>query len=516
MRRETTLGLVIVTLAATGALFAGCASFEADICAYAKCDADGSTADGPTPDGTIPDAGPDSNVPNPPGCESVKEPLKNPEKCFTDDVWAFVSPTGNDANPGTKLLPYKTIGKALQGSKPLVAACEGTYAEALGIERTVGLYGGVSCDFGKAGGATTLASGKPVGLTAKSGAVTLNGVNVRATDAAAEGESSIGILAESGVVLNVIGGTVTAGAGAPGAGGTTGSNYNVALASSDESIKGKNASGNMGGGKQTCAALCVEAPSVAVEGGSGGAGTGAGGAPGDVGKTTVPGGPSNAGSGGIWDGAACGNGRPGADATSANGGAGASSPGKIEAGKWQVSRGASGETARPGQGGGGGSGGRDTGGANAGGGGGGCGGCGGAKGQGGQSGGSSFGVLSLGATVTLENVTVKAGTGGKGGAGSGGQTGQMGGAVGAPASLGIGCPGGAGGQGGQGGGGGGGAGGHSVAVAYSGTKPTQKGVKAEPAATAAKGGDPGETGAGATTAATPGKDGEAAAELELK
>lgn len=508
--------LAVLGVVGVSVLVVGCPSFPS-ACDYGGClDADGSTSEtGPGPDVSIPDAGPDSNVPNPPGCESVKEPLKNPEKCFTDEVWAFVAPNGNDANPGTKQLPYKTIGKALQGSKPLVAACEGTYAEALGIERTVGLYGGVSCDFGKAGGATTLASGKPVGLTAKSGAVTLNGVNVRATGAAAEGESSIGILAESGVILNVIGGTVTAGAGAPGAGGTTGANYNVALASSDDSIKGKNASGNMGGGKQTCAALCVEAPSVAVEGGSGGAGTGAGGAPGDVGKTTVPGGPSNAGSGGIWDGAACGNGRPGADATSANGGAGATSPGRIEGGKWQVSRGASGETARPGQGGGGGSGGRDSGGANAGGGGGGCGGCGGAKGQGGQSGGSSFGVLSLGATVTLQNVTVKAGTGGKGAAGSGGQAGQPGGLAGSPAAAGIGCPGGSGGQGGQGGGGGGGAGGHSVAVAYTGRKPEQTGVKAEPAATAAKGGDPGETGPGAT-AATPGKDGETAAELELK
>ncbi|MBK8213799.1 MAG: DUF1565 domain-containing protein [Myxococcales bacterium] len=513
MRREATLGLVVVTLAATGALFAGCASFEADICAYAKCDADGSTADGPTPDGTIPDAGPDSNVPNPPGCESVKEPLKNPEKCFTDEVWAFVSPNGNDANPGTKQLPYKTIGKALQGSKPLVAACEGTYAEALGIERTVGLYGGVSCDFGKAGGATTLASGKPVGLTAKSGAVTLNGVNVRATDAAAEGESSIGILAESGVDLKVIGGTVTAGAGAPGAGGTTGTNYDVALDASDPKIKGSNASGNAGGAVQTCANLCVETPGLVVEGGKGGIGDVAGGAPGAEGKTAVPGAPATAGKGGVFDGTDCANGRSGAAAPGANGGAGATSPGRIEGGKWQVSRGASGQTARPGQGGGGGSGGASA--TVGGGGGGGCGGCGGAKGQGGQSGGSSFGVLSLGATVTLENVTVKAGTGGKGGAGSGGQTGQMGGAAGAPASLGIGCTGGPGGQGGQGGGGGGGAGGHSVAVAYSGTKPTQKGVKAEPAATAAKGGDPGETGPGATTPSTAGKDGETAAELDL-
>ena len=88
----------------------------------------------------------------------------------------------------------------------------------------VGLYGGMMCDFGKAGGATTLASGKAVGLTAKSGAVTLNGVSVTASDGATAGESSIGVLAESGVVLTVMGGTVTAGAGAAGSAGTTGTN----------------------------------------------------------------------------------------------------------------------------------------------------------------------------------------------------------------------------------------------------------------------------------------------------
>jgi hypothetical protein len=326
MRRETTLGLVVVTLAATGALFAGCASFEADICAYAKCDADGSTSEtGPGPDVSIPDAGPDSNVPNPPGCESVKEPLKNPEKCFTDEVWAFVSPTGNDANPGTKAQPYKTIGKALEGAKPLVAACEGTYAEALVIGRTVGLYGGVTCDFGKAGGATTLASGKAVGLTASQGAVTLNGVNVTATDAATAGESSVGVLAESGVVLTVIGGTVTAGAGAAGSAGTTGTNYDVALDASDPKIKGNNASGNMGGAKQTCAALCAEAPAVAVEGGEGGVGGGTGGAPGGDGKTVVAG--SEAfGKGGTYQTVpvpACGNGIQGVAGRAANGGEGA-------------------------------------------------------------------------------------------------------------------------------------------------------------------------------------------------
>ena len=508
--------LAVLGVVGVSVLAVGCPSFPS-ACDYGGClDADGSTPEtGPGPDVVIPDGGPDGNVPNPPGCDDVKAPLKNPEKCFTDDVWAFVSATGgNDANPGTKEKPFKTVGKALAGSKLLVVACEGTYGEGLKIERTVSLYGGVDCGFTKAGNATTLEGGSAVGLTVSQGLVTLNGVSVTAKAGAVPGESSIGILVQTGATLTATGGTVTSGAGAEGGAGTTTSNYDVALDPSDPKIKGNNGSGNTGGAVQACANLCVETPSVAIEGGKGGNGDTTGGSPGGDGKTVVAG--SEAfGKGGTYQTVpvpSCGNGVLGVAGRAANGGAGATSPGSVEGGKWQASRGAAGETARPGQGGGGGSGGMSA--AVGGGGGGGCGGCGGGKGQGGQSGGSSFGVLSLGGTVTLENMTVKAGAGGKGGQGGAGQTGQSGGLAGLQAAAGIGCPGGSGGQGGQGGGGGGGAGGHSVAVAYSGTKPTQKSVTAEAAPAAAKGGDPGATGGGAT-AATPGADGKTGAELSL-
>ena len=466
-----------------------------------------------SPETSIPDATTDRDPP-PPGCLTPDEPLKNPEKCLVDSFGSFVSPSGDDANDGTKAKPYKTIGKALGSNKTRLVVCEGTYPEALDIGRDAEIYGGVACTFDKAGKAAAIDSGKAVGLAVSKGSVSLSNINVTAKDGVDPGESSIGIAIASGVTFKMVGGVVVAGTGAPGGDGTPTSNYS-AVAQNDPKIKGNDGAGNTGGAPQSCAMLaCVENVGVPTEGGAGGLGSNLGGGPAGNGKTTVPGGPATAGNGGLWDGAACGNGRPGAEAPPSNGGTGAPTPGTIDAGKWTPSRGTPGTTARPGQGGGGGSGGRDTGGANAGGGGGGCGGCGGGKGQGGLSGGSSFAVLSTSATVTLENVTLKAGAGGKGGKGGDGQVGQLGGLSGQPAASGIGCSGGLGGTGGQGGGGGGGAGGHSVAVAFTGTKPTLKSITPEVATAAASGGDPGTSGAGAT-AATAGAPGKASADLAL-
>jgi hypothetical protein len=84
--------------------------------------------------------------------------------------------------------------------------------------------------------------------------------------------------------------------------------------------------------------------------------------------------------------------------------------------------------------------------------------------------------VSLGATLTLTNVTLKAGNGGAGGDGGLGQSGGMGGVPGAggtvPAgstNLNPGCHGGPGGAGGPGGQGGGGTGGHSLGIAVMGS-----------------------------------------------
>jgi len=495
-------------------VLAGCPHFG-HWCDDGFCDPkdDGGT-DGAA-EGSPSDATTDRDPP-PPGCTTPENPLQNPEKCLVDAFGAFVSPTGDDANDGTKAKPFKTIGKALASGKTRVVVCEGTYAEALDIGRDVEIYGGVACSFDKAGPTPVLDSGKALGLSVSRGNVRLANLALVAKDATEAGESSIGVAVAAGAALTMVGGAVSAGAGAAGTEGTTASNYS-ALAQSDSKIKGNDGSGNMGGAAQTCAMLgCVENVGVANTGGSGGVGAAGGGSPGTNGATSVPGAPAGRGNGGSYDVglATCGVGIPGADASGANGGVGATTPGSIEGGKWTATRGTTGTTARPGQAGGGGSGGRDQGAMNAGGGGGGCGGCGGGKGLGGQSGGSSFAVLSMSATVSLENVTLKTATGGKGGKGGDGQIGQLGGLSGAAAASGIGCPGGLGGQGGQGGGGGGGAGGHSVAVAYTGTKPTLKSITPDVAGTAAAGGEPGAS-APTVTQATSGAPGKTGADLAL-
>ena len=89
----------------------------------------------------------------------------------------------------------------------------------------------------------------------------------------------------------------------------------------------------------------------------------------------------------------------------------------------------------------------------------------------GKAGGSSLAIVSLGAKLTLTEVTLTTGKGGDGGKGASGQTGGASGlgSIGGAAGVGggkAGCKGGDGGAGGNGGPGGGGRGGHSIGIAY--------------------------------------------------
>jgi hypothetical protein len=68
---------------------------------------------------------------------------------------------GDDANPGTKAKPFKSIAKALGAGKPRIVACEGEYVGSLDVTTGVSLYGGVSCDFAKAGGRAKVSASKP-------------------------------------------------------------------------------------------------------------------------------------------------------------------------------------------------------------------------------------------------------------------------------------------------------------------------------------------------------------------
>ena len=213
MRREATLGFIVVSLAATGALFAGCASFEADICAYAKCDADGATADGTTPSEGGPDATtPDGDVP-PVGCESLNEPLKNPEKCFTNENWAYVKDGGDDLGPGTKDKPFGTIGKALTTGKLRIAVCTGTYLESVEVKRDVTIQSGFACDFTTAGAKGKVVALKPdyaVRIEKPAANVALRDIEIEAADGTAVSVNSVAIVVNEVARMTLIGVTVTA------------------------------------------------------------------------------------------------------------------------------------------------------------------------------------------------------------------------------------------------------------------------------------------------------------------
>src|SRR2546421_9839903 len=70
-----------------------------------------------------------SDGPPPLSCDTTKDPKDSPG-CLDDRVGVFVDgATGKDSNPGTKLQPFQTIGKALTSTGALtrVYVCEGTY-----------------------------------------------------------------------------------------------------------------------------------------------------------------------------------------------------------------------------------------------------------------------------------------------------------------------------------------------------------------------------------------------------
>ncbi len=72
----------------------------------------------------------DASDVSPLDCDLTQDP-KDAPGCVDDRVGIFVSPTGSDANPGTKEAPVQTLAKALQLTKTLkrLYICEGTYVE---------------------------------------------------------------------------------------------------------------------------------------------------------------------------------------------------------------------------------------------------------------------------------------------------------------------------------------------------------------------------------------------------
>lgn len=390
----------------------------------------------------------------------------------------FASPTGNDANPGTKTRPKRQIQAAVEaaaGKGAYVLASAGSYTHVT-VVTGIAIHGGYDAsNWLRKAELTTSIEGAPEGVLADGAKnVTLQLLSVRGVS---NGASAYGIRAINGSGMRLQRVTVVAGDGAPGANGAHGATGRPG-SPGEPGQEGKCDSGlarALGGGGG--------ASPVGRDGGKGGDGIwrsrGEGGAAGIAG---TPGGAGGSASTNVN----ARHGQPGQNGAGGSrgpGGAGGSNITGLATTTWQGRGGTDGIYGGPGEGGGGGGAGGapassfppNDGTGNAGGGGGG-GGEGGRGGGGGQAGGGSFGVYLRDSALLAEKSTITAGNGGPGGYGGNGGAGGTGGVGGAGAvycysEVGTSSPGGRGGDGGPGGGGGGGAGGPSVGVFRTGSTP---------------------------------------------
>lgn len=444
-------------------------------------------------------------------------PSENAE-AVGDECGVFVAAAGDDAAAGTKEAPLATLGAAITRaaeSGGRVYACAESFTETVEVPGGVTLYGGLECANGWRWigemTKTMITAGEgevPLRLRGGTGAARVEDVEVVAAsiDATANpmlrGTSSIAAIAE-GIAVELVRSMLVAGDAAPGVDGAV--HPMPAMAGAD---------GNPG--NEACSDSLVDpgldkvndcgTPNDPIDDSSGG--------PGGIGLMNSGGNgsdglPLSTANGGTGESAAvCTPGNPGTDGATGEPGTGAMGLGTISAAGYVGVSGSEGMKGAPGQGGGGGGGAKGGSGAGrcpdpmsaggASGGSGASGGCGGAGGRGGGPGGSSIALISLGATLSFDSVTLRAGLGGTGGAGglgqNGGAGGQLGGAGGAVPGgsnlLNAGCTGGRGGAGGPGGRGGGGLGGHSLGIAYQGSPSPVDGLIVETS-------DPGLGGAGA-------------------
>jgi hypothetical protein len=298
--------IFFVGLLASFAAVTGCPQFG-DVCDYSAC-GDGATVQDASPDISSPDTSTDATTdrdPPPPGCDTPNDPLKNPEKCLVDSFGVFVSPSGDDANAGTKDKPVKTIGKALSMGRGRVVVCEGTYTESLEIKADVELYSGVTCDFAKAGGKAKLVASKPE-YAVSIGKVTasLSDLDISGIPGTASSPNSIGVWVVDATKLTLRNVSVAAKAGFKGDDGTPGTTGAYAAGNGN----GNPADMNAAGAQKVC--TCSSGGTSA--GGAGGAAN----SNGQNGADPIPANPAgNDGVGGLG-GVSCnpsGAGRNGAD-----------------------------------------------------------------------------------------------------------------------------------------------------------------------------------------------------------
>lgn len=425
-----------------------------------------------------------------------------------DSCGVFVSSSlGDDANVGNaKSAPVKTLKQALmlgaQRNLPVYACAEvfnNADTETLNVSAGSLLFGGLDCGkdwayIGDTQKSIVQGSADQIAMVLRtgSGITRLDDFGVRAADAATDGGSSIAVLSEPDLSVQMNRCELIAGFGKDGAKGITPTDDIGPTDPSHADIKGgSGANAGSGdlingnpGGTGTTNPKCMSAV-----GGNGGAGFVDHGEDGTDGMPALGAGKAGVGQPvmdmGNWD-CIVGIGQLGKNGASGTQGASATDTelGILDLNGFMSAAGQNGTDGLPGQGGGGaGAAKGKTGTTGASGGGGGAGGCGGKGGGGGQGGGASIALASLGSAFAFNGVLLSAANGGRGGDGSDGQVGATGGAGGtggtgdpsAPATL-DGCNGGTGGKGGQGGPGGAGRGGHSVGLMHLGPAPSLDGL----------------------------------------
>lgn len=459
---KTSLPLLVVTSLAVLLAAGACGDHPDGTCEETlSC---GSIADGGDVD-TATDGG--SDVVQPPaGCDPNAEP-KDAPKCVVSEYGVFVDATsGNDANNGTKELPLKTIGAAIErlGGKPRIYVCDGTYGEQVKLTSAVSIYGGFTCGAWSYSGAKARVSpaspGYALDIENVTGAASLADLAFVAAAGDTSSPSSIAAFVKSSPNVTLRRVELEAMAGAKGKDETKGADGALMTSTpTPATLNGNSGGATMGGLAQLC--TCVGGDTSK---GGGGGNLNSGGEAGETAQATPE--PPTA-TGAAQTASECNLGtnspKPGSNAPNASPADGAKKIGALEQGGWLPEAGKSGGYGEAGQGGGGG------GGSGGGGGGGACGGCGGGGGKGGGGGGASVALLAVDSPITLSGCMLKSANGGAGGNGAAGGDGIAGGTKGARG--GAACDGANGGKGGNGGAGGGGAGGLSIGVLYKGTRP---------------------------------------------
>ena len=427
----------------------------------------------------------------------------------TEQDAVFASPTGNDANPGTKAKPKREVQAAiatiLAGNGRYVLVAFGTYGRVM-VASGTGIYGGYDPTSwerrDRFPDGLPLVSGSPEGVLVDGAKdVVLQHLRIRGLSAAPGDRSAYGIRAIKGASLTLQRVAVSAGngaAGPAGANGQAGARGGAGGPGTGGACDGKGLGFGGKGGSSS-------AGRAGGKGGLGGLAAGDGGSPGHEGQIGTPGG---AGGKSGNPGKPGGKGQSGENGAAGTPGAGGSGSAADATTSWIGRAGGIGGVAEPGNGGGGGGGGGNQSGSfvkngyGNGGGGGGAGGPGGAGGAGGGFGGGSFGILLSESKIVIEDSTIQAGNGGNGGRGGSGGVGGAGGAAGKGArvctsEIGAGGDGGFGGAGGRGGGGGGGASGPSIGLFKLGTSTaTVDGGSTVRAGTPGAGGAGGSSGPG--------------------